>query len=60
MLINQKNYINHMLKKFNMENHKESYIPMQPNHTLTKDLKNEKEPLRQRSTQTTFDRSLEV
>ena len=48
MLINQKHYISKMLEEFNLQSCKESDIPLQPNHSLTKELKDEKESLREK------------
>jgi hypothetical protein len=47
MRLNQKHYISKMIEKFEMQSSKESDIPIQPNHNLTRDLNDEKEVLRE-------------
>ena len=46
IFLNQKQYINTLIKKFNLEHAKEEEIPIQPNQNLTSDLSDEKENLR--------------
>ena len=47
IIINQKNYIDKIIEKFkNLKESKEVDIPIQPNHKLTNDLKDESEILR--------------
>jgi hypothetical protein len=47
LLLNQNQYIDELIKKFNQENSKSSNIPIQPNNNLTSKLENEKESLRE-------------
>ena len=47
LILNQKGYIDKMIKQFDLQNCKDSEIPIQPNHKLTSQLLEEKESLRQ-------------
>ena len=45
--IHQKNYIDEIIKEYDLKSEKEATIPIQPNHKLTVDLCDEKEKLRE-------------
>ena len=52
--LSQKSYIEKIMLKFNLENTKSTDIPIQPNHNLTRDLRNEKPSLRKLFDVTTY------
>ena len=47
IILNQKQYIEKLIKKFDLENSKKLEIPIHPNHNLTSLLEKEKDNLRQ-------------
>jgi hypothetical protein len=56
--LSQKSYIEKIMLKFNLENTKSTDTPIQPNHNLTRDLRNEKSSLRKLFDVTTYRQAL--